>query len=234
MNRAEPHALLFLDDEDMLVDSMLALLADDLAKTLPVADDEVLHVFAHRCVVELRQHRLHAAQELHVQCSVARALSDGRDTESLQDRVRARAAGLQPDLVQPQDVAVGVRVRHLATSLSTSTSRWNFCASSRKTAANARPRSVRAQVVRQRAVGAAAHRDVVVDVDELAREALREESGDEQRDVAEPLQRFVALLRRRRLGASASMCASGLRRTPSGVRSYSSSERANMVRMLTT
>ena len=33
-----------------------------------------------------------------------------------------------------------------------------------------------------------AHRDVIVDIDELAREAVREESRPEQRDVAQPLQ----------------------------------------------
>ena len=57
-----------------------------------------------------------------------------------------------------------------------------------------------AQVVGERAVGTAAHGDVVVDVDQLAREALREEAGDEQRDVTEATQRFVALLGGRRFG----------------------------------
>jgi hypothetical protein len=105
-----------------------------------------------------------------------------------------------------------------ATSLSTSTRRWNFCASSRNTGCERLPADRAAHVVRERAVGAAAHRDVVVDVDQLAREALREEAGDEQRDVAEPAQRFVALLAMRTLRqASASMRARGLRRMPSGV-----------------
>ena len=53
--------------------------------------------------------------------------------------------------------------------------------------------------IRQRAVGVAAHRDVIVDVDQFAREAAREESGDEQRDVAEALQRALARGGTRRL-----------------------------------
>ena len=44
---------------------------------------------------------------------LARALCDRRDAEPLQDRERTRAAGLQPDLVQPQDVAIRVGMRHL-------------------------------------------------------------------------------------------------------------------------
>ena len=47
----------------------------------------------------------------------------------------------------------------------------------------------------KRAVGAPAHGDVIVDVDELAGEALREKSGDEQRHVA---QRCKPRLRSRR------------------------------------
>src|SRR6202790_921937 len=42
--------------------------------------------------------------------------------------------------------------------------------------------------IRQRAVRVSAHRDVVVDVDQFAREAAREKSRDEQGDVAEALQ----------------------------------------------
>ncbi len=53
--------------------------------------------------------------------------------------------------------------------------------------------------IREDAVGAAAHRDVVVHVYELAREALREEAGDEQRDVPEALQAPVSIARGRRL-----------------------------------
>jgi hypothetical protein len=42
--------------------------------------------------------------------------------------------------------------------------------------------------IRQRTVCVSAHRDVVVDVDQFAREAAREKSRDEQGDVAEALQ----------------------------------------------
>ena len=46
----------------------------------------------------------------------------------------------------------------------------------------------------KRAVGASAHRDVVVDVDELPCETLRKESRDEQRYIAEALQAAVTVL----------------------------------------
>src|SRR5260370_4304248 len=42
--------------------------------------------------------------------------------------------------------------------------------------------------IRQRAVRVSAHRDVIVDVDQFAREAAREKSRDEQGDVSEALQ----------------------------------------------
>ena len=45
----------------------------------------------------------------------------------------------------------------------------------------------------ERAVGATAHGDVIVDVHRAAREAAGEESGDEQGDVAEALERTEAL-----------------------------------------
>ena len=47
--------------------------------------------------------------------------------------------------------------------------------------------------LRERAVGAAAHGDVVVDVHRAAREAAGQESRDEERDVAEALQRAEAV-----------------------------------------
>src|SRR6516164_1286081 len=47
--------------------------------------------------------------------------------------------------------------------------------------------------LRECAVGAPAHGDVVIDVDELGSETLGEEPGDEQRHVPEPLQVAVAL-----------------------------------------
>ena len=45
----------------------------------------------------------------------------------------------------------------------------------------------------ERAVGATAHGDVIVDVHRAAREAAGEETGDEQRDVAKALERAEAL-----------------------------------------
>jgi hypothetical protein len=66
---------------------------------------------------------------------------------------------------------------------------WNFSANSANTSASARP-------PRARAGGAAAHGDVIVDVDDLAGESARQEPGDEQRHVPEPLQAAVALLAR--------------------------------------
>ncbi len=42
--------------------------------------------------------------------------------------------------------------------------------------------------IREGAVGVAAHRDVIIDVDQFSRKAACEESRDEQGDIAEPLQ----------------------------------------------
>ncbi len=49
------------------------------------------------------------------------------------------------------------------------------------------------QRLAERCIRPAAHRNVVVDVDQLARKATREESGNEQGDVAEPLQAPIAV-----------------------------------------
>ncbi len=84
-------------------------------------------------------------------------------------------------------------------SLSASTSGWNLSCSSANTQASTRCGAV-AGCLRERAVGAAAHRDVVVDVHRPAGEAAGQEAGDEQRDVAEPLQRAEALAVIRRAG----------------------------------
>jgi hypothetical protein len=46
--------------------------------------------------------------------------------------------------------------------------------------------------LRERAVSAAAHRDMVIDVDPAVRAAAREEARDEERDVAEPLEQAEA------------------------------------------
>ena len=64
---------------------------------------------------------------------------------------------------------------------------WNFAASSANTWRSVRARAG-GQLSGKRAVGLPAHGDVVVDVDQLAGEAGGEESGDEQRHVAEALQ----------------------------------------------
>ena len=61
------------------------------------------------------------------------------------------------------------------------------------------PARTRAARVGKRAVSTATHGNVIVDVDQSSREALREKAGHEQRDVAETLQRAQAVFARRRL-----------------------------------
>ena len=90
------------------------------------------------------------------------------------------------------------------TSDRTSTKPTNFSASSAKTGEN-----VSVSIAAQRVVGAAADADVVVDVDELAAQRIGEESGDEQRDVADLFEASRAAARRRSRAPRASRSASG-------------------------
>ena len=112
--------------------------------------------------------------------------------------MRARTAGLEPDLVQPQDVGLGVASRRIADLAQRIHQRLELGRQFGKYPSQDLPAAAR-QAARQRAVGAAAHRDVIVDVDQLARKAVGEEAGDEQRHIAQALQAAFALERARRL-----------------------------------
>ncbi len=102
--------------------------------------------------------------------------------------MRPRTAGLHPYLVQPQDVRVGVSIGHLADFVQRIHQRLKLLRELRIDGRDAASRHGALHGIRQRAVGVSAHGDVVVDVDQFAREAAREESRDEQRDIAEALQ----------------------------------------------
>src|SRR5690606_27420879 len=117
-----------------------------------------------------------------------------RDAESPQYREGARAAGLQPDFVQPQDILVAVRVRVLRHFVEHVHEPLELLRKLQEHRGERLAAQRASHVLSQRAVGASAHGDVIVDIDELAREALREEPRDEQGDVAEATQRCVALL----------------------------------------
>ena len=102
--------------------------------------------------------------------------------------MRARAAGLEPDLVLTQHVAIGVRMRHLADVVERVDEPLELLCEFTKHSGERPAARAASAAVGQRAVSAAAHRNVVIDIDEAAREALREKASDEQRDIAEPLQ----------------------------------------------
>ena len=53
----------------------------------------------------------------------------------------------------------------------------------------------------QRAVGTAAHVNVVIDVDGFVRQAVGKEAADEKGDVTDALQRVISLRHRRRVGS---------------------------------
>src|SRR5262245_22665302 len=100
-----------------------------------------------------------------ISVTVRRARGERRlDGDPAQQRLRAAAAGLQPDLVEAQDVAVAVRVRHLAHFVECVYEALELLC---ELAEHARERlaAATAHAVGERAVGAAAHRDVIVDVD---------------------------------------------------------------------
>src|SRR6185437_15052646 len=133
--------------------------------------------------------------------SVGDLCSGGRgrvDTQALEQRIGAAASGLEPDLVEPQDVLVGMRVGGLGQLVEGIHHGLEFLRQLREDVAQ-HPALAPGQHLTKDAVGAPAHRDVIVDVDELAREALRKEAGDEERDIAKPLQVAVAVVGRARL-----------------------------------
>src|ERR1700733_14242106 len=112
----------------------------------------------------------------------------GIDPQALQLPVAARAAGLQPDLVQAQDIAVAMRGVALAHLVERVHHGLEFLGQLREYARQYPPAAMGCGL-RQSAVRAAAHGDVVVDIDEFPGKAAREEAGDEQCHVAQALQR---------------------------------------------
>src|SRR5579863_765333 len=135
-------------------------------------------------------------------CSCLRimSVSEGRpagsrrvDSEALQQTVAAATPRLQPDLVQAQDVLVGVGIRGLADVVQGIHQRLKFLRQlGEDVAEDARPAA--RKCLGERPIRAAAHRDVIVDIDQLAGKALREESSHEQRDISEALQPAVPML----------------------------------------
>jgi hypothetical protein len=115
-------------------------------------------------------------------------------TELAQQPMRTPAAGLHPDLIEAQDVRIGMAMRHFAHFVERVHQPLELLRQLGVDGRHAASGQRALQGVGQRPVGIAAHGDVIVDVDELARETAREESGDEQRYVAETLQ--AALPRR--------------------------------------
>src|ERR1700722_1209891 len=118
--------------------------------------------------------------------------------QTLENLIGAPASGLQPDLIEAQDVAIRMPVGGLRKLVQGIDERLEFL---RKLGEYRAQHPARAARVRhcKRSVGASAHRDVIVDVDELARETLGKEAGNEERYAPEPLQAAVAVLGRGRL-----------------------------------
>ena len=125
-----------------------------------------------------------------------------------QQAVGAAAAGALPQFVEAQQVLRRIRVRAVADLVQRIDERLELVL---ELGEHRRQRALGApgRRLRERAVGAAAHRDVVVHVHGAARMS-GEESRDEERDVAEALQQPVAqalVVRFGRLGQQAARAA---------------------------
>src|SRR5579863_5857278 len=114
------------------------------------------------------------------------------DAEALEERVAAPAAGLEPYLVEPQDILVGMRVGCLRELVERIDHGLEFLRQLREYT-DQDPAFAAGQRFGEDAVGTPSHRDVIVDVDQLACEALRKKPGNEERDVAQALQVAVAV-----------------------------------------
>src|SRR5476651_2272131 len=99
------------------------------------------------------------------------------DAQALEQRVAALAAGLKPDFVEPEEVAIGVPVGALADLVQRIHQRLEFCGQLGKYAGQHALAAAGGRLGK-RPVGAPTHGDVVVNVDQLRGEALREEAGD--------------------------------------------------------
>src|SRR5450432_3106253 len=99
--------------------------------------------------------------------------STGVDAQALEQRVAALAAGLQPDLVEPQDVAIRVPVGALADLVQGIHERLEFRGQLGEYAGQHALAAAGGRLGK-RTVGAATHRNVIVDIDQLRGESLRE------------------------------------------------------------
>src|SRR5579859_1892472 len=94
-------------------------------------------------------------------------------TQTLENVIAALAAGLQPDFIQPQNVLVGMGVVALADFVQCIHHGLKLLGQLVEHLAQDFSLAAR-QRVAQRGVGSTAHVNVIVDINELAREALRE------------------------------------------------------------
>ena len=182
--------------EQLLVARRVAALAGEL---LAVSDEKVFDATSNIEVVDAGQQGFEPFEGPcgHDGSMRERARGDRADAELQEQAVRALAAGLVPELVEAQHVARRMARRALADLVQRVDEWLELALELREDAAEHALRAVEGRL-RERAVGAAAHRDVVVDVHGAAREAASKESRDEERDVAEALQRAeaVAIVRR--------------------------------------
>ena len=100
-------------------------------------------------------------------------------SQALEYLVRAATARLQPDFIEAQDVAIRMAVGALGEFVQSIDERLEFAGELGKDCTQDPPWAARVRGGK-RAVGTPAHGNVVVNVDELPREALCKESGDEQ------------------------------------------------------
>ena len=195
-------------DEKLLLARCVSPLAGQLR---PVSDEKVFDATSDIEVVDSGQQGFEPFEgpRGHGGSMRERAGCDRPDAELHEQAVRARAAGLVPDLVEAQHVARRVLRRAFADLVQRVDQRLELVAELCEHAAEHALRSVAGRL-RQGPVGAAAHRDVVVDVHRPAREAAGEEAGHEEGDVAEALQRADRWRSSGASAASASSRASGL------------------------
>ena len=158
-----------------------------------IGDEEIVDVVSDAHVVYAADQLLQLRQDHGISGRAARRRPPvGSTPRRLQQRVAAAAAGLEPDLVEAQDVLVGMGMGRLGELVERIDHGLEFLRQLREDVAE-HPALAPGQRFGEHGVGAPAHGDVIVDVDQLAREALREEAGDEERDVSQALQAAVAV-----------------------------------------
>src|SRR5437868_845898 len=105
---------------------------------------------------------------------------DWRHTQLLQQAERARTTGLQPNLVETQDVAVAMGMCHLGHVVQHIDQTLELVSEFSEYHCECLTADAGTRVVGKRAVRVATHGNVIVDVDQPARKALRKESGNKQ------------------------------------------------------